>query len=491
MLLFFRVLILLLIIAVIATVAAWMTETPGTITLVWRDWRIDTSVAVILVLIAVLIAICAVVYQIWRWIRRMPGSVRGRREGRLREQGYLALTRGMVAIAAGDSEEAKRQAKRANEILDRPPGALLIGAQAAQMEKKPGVARKFYDAMIEKPETELLGLRGLITLADQSGDDEAALGLAERARKLSPDAPWLLSRLFQLQLRNHKWEEAEETARAAIDFQTLKPEDGKRQDATLLIQLSLMAEQEGDRVLATDRARKALKIDPDLSPAAAQLAHLLITDGKQRQAKRLIEEVWSRGPHPVLGAQYLQLADEGGKLKRVKAAETLARLAPEHRESHILVARAALDAGLWGQARKYLNDGADTADGKLPDAGFCRLFAELEQAENGDAAAARDWLAKVAEAPREPAWLCNDCGAIVQDWAALCGHCSTFDSLRWTSPPRVMALAKNDPKKADDDPTETTDTTATEPDPTAASGEEGKENKGPLSLNAPGSAPQQ
>ena len=53
-----------------------------------------------------------------------------------------------------------------------------------------------------------------------------------------------------------------------------------------------------------------------------------------------------------------------------------------------VVARAALDAGLWGIARDHLTG--------LPDADIspkvCHMMAELEEREHGNMAEARKWL---------------------------------------------------------------------------------------------------
>lgn len=436
MVLVIRFLFLFAILVVIAGLAAWFSEKPGSVTLEWQGWRIDTSVGVLVLLVALVFAAGAILYQIWRAFRRLPRAMGQRRESRRREQGYLALTRGMVAIAAGDTEEARRQAKRANDILNRPAGALLIGAQAAQMEGRAGVARKFYDAMLEDPETELLGVRGLLTLAERAGDTAQALSHAERAYKLSPRTPWVLTRLFGLQVKARKWEAAEQTLREAIRARAVAAEDGKREDAVLLVQLSLMAERSGDKRLAQERARKARAADPDLLPAALQLASLQHADGRDRAARKLIEETYAARPHPDLVRLYLLTGGKSAPLDRLRVVERLAALAPDHRESHLALARANLDADLWGQARRHLTAGG----GETPDAAFCRLYAELEQRESGDAAAARDWLSRAADAPSEPGWICNSCGAIARDWSALCGHCGAFDSLRWDTPPRVMAL---------------------------------------------------
>ena len=194
-----------------------------------------------------------------------------------------------------------------------------------------------------------------------------------------------------------------------------------------------MAERAGNRRLALDRARKAQKTSPAFLPATLQLVALLHADGKTRAARKAAEQAWQAEPHPDLARLYLQIEGDADPARRLKAAEALAALAPKTRETHLAMARALLDARRWGQARRHL----ETAGGD-PDAAFCRLFAELEQAENGDVALARDWLSRASEAPREPAWLCSNCGATAHEWSALCGHCGAFETLRWTTPPRVM-----------------------------------------------------
>src|SRR5690606_28646640 len=75
-----------------------------------------------------------------------------------------------------------------------------------------------------------------------------------------------------------------------------------------------------------------------------------------------------------------------------------------------------------------------------PSARLCRLMARLEEAERGDAAAARRWLMQAAEAAPDPAWTCAQCGTPAPEWRARCGQCGAFDSLRWRAAPRAASL---------------------------------------------------
>ena len=430
-----RAVVVFAILAALAVLAWQLAETPGEVALVWHGWRIDTSASLLAVAVAAMLGIGAALYAILHGIRILPRRLAQARERRRKEAGYHALTKGMVAIAAGDAAEARRFAKRASELLGRPPGALLIGAQAAQLEGRPDQARLFYTAMLEAKETELLGLRGLLTLAEQDGDRAQAIELAERARLLAPKAQWVLTRLFHLQIASRRWEEAEKTLRQAIAVRAVNEGAGRRSDAVLLVQLSLMADRNGDRTLAVERAKKALALDESLLPASLQLAALYLAGNEPRRARKAIEAAWRRQPHPDLARLYALALAEPDSVKRYRAMAALEDAAPQHVETHRALARAALDAKLWGEARRHIK-----AAGEGPDAGFCRLMAELEQNESGNTVAARDWLARVSEADPEPAWLCRTCAATAREWSALCGHCGDFDSLAWGQAPRVAQL---------------------------------------------------
>src|SRR5262249_12747457 len=133
------------------------------------------------------------------------------RRGRRRRSGYRALAQGMVAVAAGDPQEARRFAKRADLLLADPPLTLLLSAQAAQLDGDEGAAKKFFTAMLARPETEFLGLRGLFNQAMREGDRSGALRLVERAMALRPRTEWVTRSRFDLETRAGRWEAARET----------------------------------------------------------------------------------------------------------------------------------------------------------------------------------------------------------------------------------------------------------------------------------------
>ena len=432
-----RVLLFLLKLAVVVGIAVWIAERPGTVTLRWLDWELHSTVGVLILAVVVAATIAALLYRLWRLTLRSPRDYLRRRALRRRERGYRALTQGMVAVAAGDAEEAKRQARRAASLLNEPPLTLLLAAQAAQLDGDEEAARDYFTRMIERDETAFLGLRGLLMQAIRNGDDAAALELAERAYRERPQTPWVVRTLLDLQIRRGAWEKAVATLGQAQKISLIAPDQAKRQRAAALVEQSRAAERGGEAVEAVRLAREAHRLEPGFVPAAAQLAGLLIADGKAREATRVIEAAWTDTPHPALAHAYAALKGEETPLERARRFERLGELNRSTREAGLERADIAMAARLWGEARRHLEVAVELG----PTARAYRMLGEIEEEERGDSEAAARWLRKAAEAAPDPAWVCERCGAAHPSWSAKCEGCGAFATLVWRQPNRAETPA--------------------------------------------------
>ncbi|WP_370540478.1 heme biosynthesis protein HemY [Azospirillum sp. INR13] len=346
------------------------------------------------------------------------------------KRGYRALTQGMVAIAAGDAPTARKMARKADGLLNEPPLTMLLSAQAAQLQGDERAAKQYFEAMLERPETAFLGMRGLLTQAIKSGDRVEALNLARKARGLQPNTPWLLGTLYDLEAQAGDWAAAEGTLQQAIQAGAIPTEEGRRHRAVLLLERSFEAERRGRADSALSHAQAAHDMMPGFVPAAVRLARLQIAADRPKPAAKVVERAWRQSPHPELAEIYRSLVSSYDPLARVRLFQKLVRQAPDSAESHLAVAQAAIEAQLWGEARQHLNRAMEIG----PTRRAYRLMAELDRSERHDEDAAKDWLAKAADAPEDPVWTCNSCGAVSHNWGGLCGHCGAFDSLTWKAP---------------------------------------------------------
>ncbi len=434
-----RALWFLIVVFVAVAGVVWLLDRPGSVSLDWQGYRVETSFAVLIAAAAGVALIAALAYRIWVALIRAPGRMGEAWQGRRRAKGYRALTRGMVAVAAGDANEAGRQVKRAEVLLNEPPLTLLLSAQAAQLNGDDTAATRFFQEMTENPETEFLGLRGLLTQAMNNGDNERALELARRAYRLQPKSDWVSASLFDLQIDAGKWLDAQVTSDEQQRLGVITRDDNRHRKAVLALQQGVELARAGNRTEATRRFKMAYDQAPDFLPAVVQHANALIDQGKSRRALDVLSKTWNRSPHPDLLEAYWHASTAVDGLARVKATERLTAGSKDHPESRIAMARASLDAQLWGEAREHL--AAITAD--ADEARVCRLWADLEEAEHGDSAKARDWLARAAAAEADPAWVCSSCGNAVSDWSVLCGNCGGFDTFGWRRPPHVSRLAND------------------------------------------------
>jgi len=422
-----RFLILFLVIVVLGSLAAVLADNPGSIAVDWGGWRVDTSAGLVVVAVLFVIAIAALIYRFWRWLRQAPRVLGDARAQSRIKRGHTELSNGLVAVAAGDAKTAAKHAKRAEALLDEPVLTLLLSAQAAQLAGDERLAESQYRSMLERPETEILGLRGLLGQAGRSGDRQAALKLAKRAGELSPGTPWVVEAGFRLEAEAGHWQDAETALDRAERLKLYPADEVKRNRAVLRYGAAAAAAAQGRSSDALGLVRGARKLAPDFIAAAHLEARLYSADGKTQKAERVLSDVWAKAPHPSLGVLWQQIHGDLDADKRLARLDVLLPRNQNHRESRVLEAGAAFRAEDWQRTRTALE--ALLAEEADPDQRVCRLMAEFEETYKGNAAAARDWLVKAAHAPQAGRWRCRECGHFHADYEALCPACGAFAGL--------------------------------------------------------------
>lgn len=425
-----RAVVLFLALAVLAAAAAWLADHPGRVAFDWQGLRIETSAAVAGALALVGLLALLALYRGWRWLVQGPAAWRRqRRQGRER-RGYETLTRGLVAVAAGDAAQGLKLARRAGALLENAALSHLLAAQAAQLDGDEAEARRHFEALRAVPESEFLGVRGLLVLAKRAGERERARELAEVAFRLRPDAAWAASELYLAQVEAADWDGALATVERAGKSRGRADGAADRRRAIALFGQARAAEAAGEARRALERCLKAVARAPELVPANLLAIRLYAAAGEERRARRLLGEAWRRTPHPELAVLLAELGAGRAPAEQFEAAERLAAQQPEHLESRILLASYAIEAGEWARAREALAAAAAEADNPR----VFRLEARLAERAEHDPEAARAWLERAAAAPADAGWLCNACGWQSRAWQPLCPNCGELDSLLWGRP---------------------------------------------------------
>ena len=170
-----RVLLGFLVGALIGLAAFSFWGDPGRASVQWLGWRIDASAAAVAAVVLTAAVLLAFVINAGGWIGRVPARRASAREESRRREHLDSVSRGFLALAAGDPAQARRLALKARDGLDA-PGALgqLLAAQTAEAVGDTDAAVLAYEALLANPDTKAAGRRGLLAIARKLGDDEAA-----------------------------------------------------------------------------------------------------------------------------------------------------------------------------------------------------------------------------------------------------------------------------------------------------------------------------
>ncbi|WP_395664728.1 heme biosynthesis protein HemY [Methylocella sp.] len=423
-----RVLIFLAVLVALAVGEAWLIEHPGELHFRWYGYTVETSVLMGVAVALGLAVLVSVAWALLRFVFNIPSFTTTASRLRRREKGQAAIARGMIAVAEGDAEMARRAAAAAHRKLPGDPLTLLLRAQAAQLSGDPAQAEAVFTEMAKRPDTRLLGLRGLYVEAERRGDFETAHGCAEAARELKL-LPWAGKEEFDHRVAAGDWRGALVTLDKAVNGSPEENQARERRRAVLETALAIEA-ADARPADALSLAKSALKRAPTFEPAVALAARLTHEAGDTRKAEKLIEGAWPSTPHPELARIYFGMRPADSPEERRRRAMALAQLAPREAESKLLVARAALDAGDYSAAREAMQPLVDGPD--RPAARMCRLMAELEDAEHGAAGYAREWLTRASHAPRDPIWVAD--GVVSSTWRPVSPVTGRLDAFEWRAP---------------------------------------------------------
>ena len=425
-----RLLLILVSAAIFGTVIAELADVEGGLQLTIGTYEINTNVPVAMLLLSLAALAAFLLVQLISLLIAAPRTLKSWVDGRRARRGFHALSRGLVAAAAGDTLEARRFARRGEQLLGDAPLGLLLSAQAALLDGNEEKQSGTFRAMLDNPDTEFLGLKGLHDQAMRRGNEADALKFAARALEVRPRTPWAAKALFELHCSRHEWEEALNNLRKQLRAKLVTMDVARRRRAVVLTASAFDAEKSGDAEGALSRALEAVSLAPALVPAAVLAARKLTQGGRTWKAQDVIETAWARAPHRDLAAAYARVHPSDDPATRARRMGNLAKLNPTHVETRLLVSEQAMALGLWYEARAALEPIIQS----YPTARACVLMAEIAQQERQDLAAAQGWLARAARAPRDAQWRCARCSFVAEDWSAICNNCGAFDSLSWTNP---------------------------------------------------------
>lgn len=423
----FRIFFFILAVALLSFGLSTVADMDGKLIIQWPGGEIQpTLMQAVLVLSAIVLALM-LAWSLFRMVLTSPSSLAQYFRRKKAKKGFDALSDGLIALGSGDLFMAQRMAGQANRVLPNDPVTQMLRAQAASMNGDTAQATRIYEGMISVADTELMGLRGLYLLALEQKEYVAAEQYAARAVKRRGDLQWAVLGLFDLQCKRSAWRKALDSLKIASDHKHVDARSAKRQRAVLLTALALELEDEkSDDALGF--ANEAVKLAPQLVPAAVVAGRINASKGHMVQAIKVIRKCWKTSPHPDLAVVGAYARPGDSVRDRLARVESLAELTPGHREASMAVALTAIEANDFGKARSALGS---LVRGR-PTQQVCTLMARIEASDSGNKGLVREWLARAVQAPADPQWVAD--GVVYDEWAPVSPVTGRVDVFEWIVP---------------------------------------------------------
>ncbi len=415
--------------AAVVYALSWLLRNPGEMILRAGGYELQTSTAFAGIAAAVIFTAVLFLLRFGDWIKSF-----GMRFERWREKkGLSALTRGFVAIAAGDAPDAMRSAKRAGRYLPKTPLRNLLLAQAEQLRGNRQGAAKYFVALMQDEETSFLGLRGLLNQAIADGKYEHALALARQAHAKQPQSVAIWRNLFLLESRAHNWPRAGELLRKIDRARAWPRAQTADYWAAIWVEEARLCERGGDFRAAHRLYKRAFAAKPDLVPAAAGYVETLFKLSRNFLAERALQRAWAKSPHMDLANLALTYFSANPR-KLSSVLRRMQRAHPDHPAISRVMVETAMSQQLWGMAATHAAD----MMARQPSARNLRLLQRLQQSIPANDARMQQDLQKIIQTFSEmgktvadPAWICGACNGSHFQWHANCPKCGEFSSQNW------------------------------------------------------------
>ncbi|MFQ5626901.1 MAG: heme biosynthesis HemY N-terminal domain-containing protein, partial [Methyloligellaceae bacterium] len=184
---------------------AWVADKPGILTVEWLGYQVETSVFFAGLALGGVLLAAVLAWSALRYVLSRPAALAELMKRKREKRGLDALSRGLIAVGAGDKDQARKFSSQAHKLLPQEPLTGLLRSQTAQLHGDRAEARAIFQTMADEPKTEMLGVRGLFLEAKRENETEAARQFAERAMRRNPDLAWSVNALFDLQCKAADW----------------------------------------------------------------------------------------------------------------------------------------------------------------------------------------------------------------------------------------------------------------------------------------------
>src|SRR5262249_8316968 len=200
-----RVALYFILVGAVGVGVALLADRPGDVVITWQGLRIETSLMVLGAAMLAAMLVLGLIIGLIRSIARSPMVLAQLLRNRRGTRAYEAISRGLIAVGAGDVAAAQRFTAQVQRLAPGEPLALLLTAQPAALAGDGGGAERPSHDMAAGPDPRALGLQGLYIEAGRRDAAASAHAYAEEAARTAPALSWAGTAVLEARCRDGDW----------------------------------------------------------------------------------------------------------------------------------------------------------------------------------------------------------------------------------------------------------------------------------------------
>jgi HemY protein len=351
----------------------------GNVAVLWPPYRVEMSVNLALVLLALAFAAMHLLLVGTARALRLPQRVREYRARRQEQQAVGALRDSVLAYLEGRLARVERHAQVAQGNPATAGPAALIAARSAQRMQELGRRDRWLnDAQADAGAASAL----LMTRAEFAVEDrrtQEAIDLVERLRGTGGRHIVSLRTALRAYEQAERWDDVLRTLRLVEKRDALHPAAvGRLRDKAYA---ALVERRAGD-VAALRELWRSLRGDERAQPElAAQTGTALAQAGAIDEGRRIVEQALDAGYSDRLAAAYARIGGPALR-ERLERLEGWRRRYGDEPALLLALGRVCVDEKLWGKAEDFLKLALRGGPSVEAHAALGELYERLERGED-------------------------------------------------------------------------------------------------------------
>lgn len=321
------------------------------------------------------------------FIKKIPSSIQKYYKDKKSQQILLRLLSAFASLRNGELQLAKQVIHKFNpKDLDLENYELLkpvIAVLTTEYEELYYKTNKnnddqledSYQKLLEYKTTQMIGLKGLISIRIEKSRYYDAMIYAKKALAISAKTDWLLKYLIEIYFELGLYKDAEETILKAENYGFLKKETAHELLISNFVIHANSCIANSNVKEAMEILEHAIKIDTANYDALVNLVRIYCQMNKTKMANKIIEKAWEKNPSVDLAKLALTINQHESLKKRINLMERFIDQATEFKAGYLVLAQLYFDNNMIDQSRTVMHNLMTI---HAPDSDMSKMMALIE-----------------------------------------------------------------------------------------------------------------